>query len=100
MFAVRQCAMTHFEKRQAVIAELTLDASRSNRDIARSSKCSEGLVRDVRQELERTGKLLPGKPDRGGRPPKKRQRESELSTPKGEPNPMDMPITIEERHEF
>jgi transposase-like protein len=43
--------MTNFEKRERVILELYLDPARTNRDIARSLDCSEGLVRDVRQEL-------------------------------------------------
>src|SRR5271163_1698329 len=58
----------NYEKRQVVVRELRHDPGRSNRAIARKLELSEGLVRDVRKELEEKGELQQGKPAVGGRP--------------------------------
>jgi hypothetical protein len=73
--------MTHFEKRQRVIAELELGADRSNREIARKLNLSEGLVRVVRKALEQSGSIQVRKRDRGGRPPKQSQSPARKGAP-------------------
>jgi len=62
--------MNDFEKRQQVMVELASDADRSNREIARKLRLSEGLVRAVRKSLEKSGTIQVTKRDKGGRRPK------------------------------
>lgn len=73
--------MNNFDKRQAAMAELLQDAGRSDRMIAEKLGLSPGLVRQVRQKLEREGRLQPGK--RVGKDGRRRRQPKQLSPGSG-----------------
>lgn len=69
--------MDNFEKRKLVEATLLQDAGPSNREIARTLNLSEGLVRVVRDELEKAGRIQAVERDKGGRRPKELSSEAQ-----------------------
>ena len=76
--------MDHLEKRKRVEDALLRDAAPSNREIARSLNVSDGLVRGVRDQLEKAGRIAVVERDKGGRRQRERQGLSEPLPPKEE----------------